>query len=68
MRFHAAIWAAAVFELWDFPALLGVLDAHAVWHALTPPAVLMWWAFVAADAGVEHHRARSREGKVAKTD
>ena len=68
MRFHAAIWAAAVFELWDFPALLGVLDAHAVWHALTPPAVLMWWAFVAADAGVEHRRARSREGKVAKTD
>lgn len=68
LRFHAVIWAASVFELWDFPALLGVLDAHAVWHALTPPAVLMWWGFVAADAGVEHRRARSRDGKAAKTD
>ena len=61
IRFHAVIWAASVFELWDFPPILGVLDAHAVWHALTPPAVLLWWHFVAEDA-------RLMLGKASKAD
>ena len=39
-----------VAELLDFPPLLGLLDAHALWHASTAPlGHLLWVYFVEVD-------------------
>lgn len=42
--------AASALELLDFPPLWGLVDAHAMWHAATPLAVLEWYSFLAKDA------------------
>lgn len=41
---------AMLLEIFDFPPLLGVLDAHSLWHAATVPLTLIWWGFIADDA------------------
>ena len=42
-----ALNASCALELTDFPALGGVLDAHALWHASTVPlSHLLWRSFV----------------------
>ena len=47
--FHFA-YASAAFELLDFPPILGLLDAHALWHASTAPlGHLLWVYFVEVD-------------------
>lgn len=35
--------AASLFEIFDFPPVLFVLDAHAVWHLLTVPLGPIWY-------------------------
>eukprot|EP00850_Spirogloea_muscicola_P007779 SM000040S14791 [mRNA] locus=s40:381868:383280:+ [translate_table: standard] len=54
---RATVWATAagtllagLLEVFDFPPLGGVLDAHALWHAATVPLTLLWWRFAAEDA------------------
>jgi hypothetical protein len=42
--------AATLLEVLDFPPLLGLLDAHAAWHAATVPLTYRFWAFVMGDA------------------
>jgi len=37
-------------EVTDFPPLFGLVDAHALWHATTPPFVFVWYRMFAADA------------------
>lgn len=37
-------------EILDFPPVLGSLDAHALWHALTVPLTWLWWSFIKDDA------------------
>ena len=47
---NALAYAAAAFELLDFPPILGLLDAHALWHASTAPlGHLLWVYFVEVD-------------------
>ncbi|KAF9533643.1 Per1-like protein [Crepidotus variabilis] len=42
--------AVTALELLDFPPLLGVLDAHALWHLSTAPIALMWYEFLSEDS------------------
>jgi hypothetical protein len=39
-----------LFELLDFPPLLGLLDAHALWHGATAPLAYLLYSFLEADA------------------
>lgn len=41
---------AMLLEIFDFPPLWGVFDAHAVWHATTLPITYIWWSFIKDDA------------------
>lgn len=43
-------FAAASLELLDFSPLLGLLDAHALWHCATIPIILLWYTFFRQDA------------------
>ena len=38
--------ACGCLELWDFPPLWGIMDAHAIWHSLTPLVTLLWHLLV----------------------
>lgn len=46
----ALTMAAMALELLDFPPVLRVLDAHALWHAATVPIAGLWYEFVVEDA------------------
>ena len=37
--------AAGLFEIFDFPPIYDILDAHAVWHAATIPIGFSWYNF-----------------------
>lgn len=37
-------------EIFDFPPVWNVLDAHALWHACTIPITVFWWRFIKEDA------------------
>lgn len=37
-------------ELFDFPPVLRLIDAHALWHLSTAPITLYWYQWLAADA------------------
>jgi hypothetical protein len=41
------VWLAlsATFEIFDFPPIIYILDAHAVWHMLTVPLSVIWYLF-----------------------
>ncbi len=41
---------AMLLEIYDFPPLWGILDAHAIWHATTVPITYLWWSFIKDDA------------------
>ncbi|KAI9016040.1 Per1-like protein [Hyaloraphidium curvatum] len=49
----AGISLATMLELFDFPPLWGVFDAHSLWHASTIPLVSGFYAFVRDDAAWE---------------
>lgn len=40
----------ALLEVFDFPAIYRILDAHALWHLSTIPCVMMYWDFLLIDA------------------
>ena len=40
---------AMLFEVLDFPPLLGLLDAHALWHAATAPPTYLLYGFLETD-------------------
>jgi hypothetical protein len=42
--------AAAAFEIFDFPPLYGLLDAHSIWHAATAPLGHLWYHFWEVDS------------------
>jgi post-GPI attachment to proteins factor 3 len=52
IRFQVLLICFAAFEAFDFPPLLDFLDAHAVWHGLTPPLGFYWYMFREADAKI----------------
>lgn len=40
-------------ELWDFPPVWGIFDAHSLWHGLTPLCTILLYQFVREDARFE---------------
>jgi post-GPI attachment to proteins factor 3 len=40
---NAMLALSALFEIFDFPPILLIIDAHAVWHALTIPLTFLWY-------------------------
>ncbi|MCO5559089.1 hypothetical protein L7F22_012681 [Adiantum nelumboides] len=42
--------AAMLLEIFDFPPLWGLFDAHSLWHAVTIPLTYFWWGFIKDDA------------------
>ncbi|KAF7298467.1 Post-GPI attachment to proteins factor 3 [Mycena kentingensis (nom. inval.)] len=47
---------ASALELFDFPPLLRVIDAHSLWHLVTAPIALAWYTFLIQDAQEENWR------------
>ncbi|KOS16471.1 hypothetical protein Malapachy_3583 [Malassezia pachydermatis] len=45
-----AMFAAPALELFDFPPLFRLLDAHALWHLVTVPLTMLWYHWLADDA------------------
>jgi hypothetical protein len=54
--FVALTTAATALELFDFPPLLRVIDAHSLWHLATAPIVVLWYDFLVQDARDESWR------------
>ncbi|KAK7324354.1 hypothetical protein VNO77_27887 [Canavalia gladiata] len=51
LRFIVLIGGLAMFlEIYDFPPYEGLLDAHALGHAITIPLAYLWWSFARDDA------------------
>ncbi|KAJ7700820.1 Per1-like protein [Mycena rosella] len=48
--------AASALELFDFPPILRVIDAHSLWHLATAPIALIWYNFLVEDARDESWR------------
>jgi hypothetical protein len=44
-----ALWACAALEVFDFPPWGRLLDAHAIWHGLTPVLGFMFYQWVRDD-------------------
>ncbi|KAI6140430.1 Per1-like protein [Pisolithus tinctorius] len=55
--FVALTTAATALELFDFPPVGRVLDAHALWHLSTAPIAKLWYNFLVEDALDEGWRA-----------
>lgn len=41
---------ATLFEVFDFPPLARVIDAHSLWHLSTVPIAVYWYRFLVDDA------------------
>ncbi|KAH0830170.1 Per1-like protein [Lanmaoa asiatica] len=52
--------AATALELFDFPPLGRVLDAHALWHLSTAPISKFWYDFLVEDSQDEGWRSNQR--------
>ena len=50
LTFVALINAALGLEVFDFPPIGRLLDAHALWHLCTVPLTMVWYKFVFCDA------------------
>lgn len=46
----ALMSASVLLELLDFPPVLRILDAHALWHLATVPITKMWYVWLVNDA------------------
>ena len=48
------VWAllsmASMLELFDFPPLFWIFDAHALWHLATVPMTFVWYQFLIRDS------------------
>ena len=55
--------ATVALEVYDFPPLAGLLDAHALWHASTAPlAYFFWQSFVRMELEWLHTRSGRKVG------
>lgn len=48
-KFMGLVHLAMLLEVLDFPPLLRLFDAHALWHAATVPLTYLWYQFIQAD-------------------
>ncbi|KAJ3250229.1 hypothetical protein HDU77_006870 [Chytriomyces hyalinus] len=53
VAFVVLISCAMALEVLDFPPILWVLDAHALWHAATVPLVFLLYSFFLDDLKFE---------------
>ncbi|KAJ7221584.1 Per1-like protein [Mycena pura] len=51
--------AASALELFDFPPVASVIDAHSLWHLATAPLAVLWYDFLVEDARDESWRAHT---------
>jgi hypothetical protein len=51
----AGLSVAMCLELFDFPPLWRVLDAHSLWHLSTIPLTIIWYKFLMEDMHYEAH-------------
>ena len=49
LSFILLAYASLLLELLDFPPLLGLLDAHAIWHMCTIPLTFKFYRFIIGD-------------------
>lgn len=56
---------AALLELFDFPPLWGIFDAHSLWHAATAPLGIVWYRFWTR---VEEEELLQEKGAVKQLD
>ena len=62
ITFLGLVLAAATCEVFDFPPVWGILDAHAAWHLMTAPMLPLWYGFWADDAEFEgRKRGKGKE-------
>lgn len=47
--------SAMLLEIFDFPPIWGIFDAHSIWHAVTIPLTYFWWSFIKDDAVYRTH-------------
>ena len=45
----SSVHLSSLLELLDFPPIGDWLDAHALWHACTPAATVLWYRFLDLD-------------------
>ncbi|KAK9768113.1 hypothetical protein K7432_001515 [Basidiobolus ranarum] len=53
--------SAMSLELFDFPPILEMVDAHALWHAATVPILVYWYTFLMEDARWDAPRMRLKK-------
>lgn len=54
---------AGMMEIFDFPPLFGIFDAHSLWHACTVPLGFAWYSFWASDCRAEYYRTGETKEK-----
>lgn len=64
IAFIVGLISASSCELYDFPPLLGLFDAHSVWHTCTIPLGFIFLRFVRKDAEYEQERATCQKRMV----
>jgi len=50
---QVSLWVASSLEIFDFPPLWDLLDAHAIWHGSTIHTAFIWYWFVMEDIEYE---------------
>lgn len=57
------LWLAASLEVFDFPPFFQLLDAHAMWHGLTPPLAYMLYQWVRDDLAFQIKQEEEERNK-----
>ena len=58
-----AIWLAAALEVFDFAPFARLLDAHAIWHGLTPALSFVFYQWVRDDLAFQTKQALEGRNK-----
>lgn len=56
ITFIIAVNLSMALEIFDFPPIAYVLDAHSLWHAATAPLTILWLLFVLEDIKVHEEQ------------
>jgi hypothetical protein len=51
---------AGLLEVFDFPPIMGLWDAHSIWHGITPLLSYSFYSFLIDDALAHVHRTKNR--------
>jgi hypothetical protein len=50
---------AGLLEVFDFPPIMGLFDAHSIWHGITPLLSYLFYSFLTDDALAHVHRNKN---------